>query len=60
MKMHSRALIGVNRSRVAGDTLSYGSDMECLLTRNTLWRVAFANYQSQAQSQTGQNFTLNI
>ena len=22
----------------------YGSDMECLLIRNTLWRVAFANY----------------
>ena len=26
---------------------SYGSDLECLITHNMLWRVAFANYPFQ-------------
>ena len=35
--------------------MSYGSDMECLLTRNTLWRVAFVNYVYKTCDDTSKN-----
>ena len=42
---------GVNRGQI-----DHGSDMECLLARNTLWRVAFANYVGQTIESSLQNF----